>query len=155
MDVDGVISLWGFPAQDRPAGSWLLVDGVAHYLSARAGEHLLALASSFELRWCTGWEEKANEYLPHALGLPGPLPFVALERPPATPGDARHWKLDAIDADAGPARALAWLDDTFDDSCRTWAARRPGPTLLVPTHPAIGLTDAHVAELRAWAQPTR
>ena len=29
---------------------------------------LQALAGDFELAWCTGWEEKANEYLPAVLG---------------------------------------------------------------------------------------
>jgi hypothetical protein len=149
LDVDGVISLFGFEPSAPPAGSFALVDGIAHFLSASAGEHLRALASDYELAWCTGWEEKANEYLPLALGLAGPLPHLAL-------GDRamdglRHWKLEAIDRFAGPARPLAWVDDAHDDSCADWASNRPGPTLLLTTEPAVGLTDAHVAELRAWA----
>ena len=80
VDVDGVISLFGFPSAERPAGDWTLVDGLPHLLSAEAPRHLLQLAREFDLVWCTGWEEKSNEYLPAALGLPGPLPFLSFDR---------------------------------------------------------------------------
>ena len=72
VDVDGVISLFGFDPAQPPAGKFQIVDGIAYFLSAEAAEHLLALSEIFEPAWCTGWEEKANEYLPHALGLSGP-----------------------------------------------------------------------------------
>ena len=74
IDVDGVISLFGFDPGRRPAGRFEAVDGIAHFISATAGEHLRRLCEEFEPAWCTGWEEKANEYLPHALGLPGRSP---------------------------------------------------------------------------------
>ena len=97
-----------------------------------------------------GWEEKANEYLPFALGLPGPLPLVgfdACDRPAGA-----HWKLAGIGAfDADPRRPLAWVDDAHDEACTAWASGRSGPTLLVTTEPAVGITDAHVAVLRDWA----
>ena len=41
-----------------------------HYLSADAARHLLSLARVFDLVWASGWEEKADEYLPHLLGVP-------------------------------------------------------------------------------------
>ncbi len=148
VDVDGVISLFGFPAHRQPAGSWLMVDGISHLLSAEAGGHLRALGSRFELVWCTGWEEKANEYLPLELELPGPLPHVAFD-----PGATRrhpHWKLDAVEAYAGE-RPLAWIDDDHE-GCATWAAARPTPTLLVTTRPEHGLTAVEAERLIAWAQ---
>ncbi len=149
IDVDGVISLFGFAQSYPPEGRFELVDGVAHFLSAGAGEHLRTLADTFELVWCTGWEEKANEYLPFALGLPAPLPFLSFDR---DIGRANaHWKLAAIDRYAGPGRVLAWIDDAHDAACAEWAAARPAPTLLVGTEPAVGITSAHVDELRAWA----
>ncbi len=149
VDVDGVISLFGFDPPNRPDGAFEMVDGIAHYLSATAGEHLRALAGSFELVWCTGWEEKANEYLPRALGLAGPLPYLSFGH--AVGRANTHWKLEAIDAYAGPDRPLAWIDDAFVAACFEWAAARPGPTLLVATDPAIGIISAHVDELLAWA----
>ncbi len=75
----------------RPAGRFEVVDGIAHYLSATAGEHLRRLCEVYEPAWCTGWEEKANEYLPLALGLPGPFPHLSFAD--ATPTVAGHWKL--------------------------------------------------------------
>ena len=126
-----------------------MVDGIAHLLSATAGEHLRHLSQAVEPVWCTGWEEKANDYLPHALGLPAPLPYVSFAD--AVPQVAGHWKLAAIDAYAGPRRPLAWIDDAHDARCQSWAANRPGPTLLVSTQPATGLTDDHVEELLGWA----
>src|ERR1700722_8122303 len=96
IDIDGVISLFGFDPARPPAGHFALVDGIAHFLSASAGGHLRRLSKTFELVWCTGWEEKANEYLPLALGLTGPLPFLTFER--AVGRGNAHWKLAAIDA---------------------------------------------------------
>ena len=128
-----------------------MVDGIAHFLSASAGEHLRLLADAFEPVWCTGWEEKANEYLPHALGLDGPWPYLSFERA-AGPGVSTqgHWKLEAIDAWCG-GRAVAWIDDAHGPACEAWAAAREAPTLLVTTEPAVGLVDVHVDELLAWA----
>ena len=150
IDVDGVISLFGFDPARRPAGSFLTVDGITHYLSATAGEHLRRLCTAYEAAWCTGWEEKANEYLPHALGLPAPFPHVNLSD--AVPHLDGHWKLDAIDRYAGPSRPVAWIDDAHDDRCTDWAAARGAPTLLVSTDPATGLTEEHVEVLLAWAR---
>jgi hypothetical protein len=148
VDVDGVISLFGFAPHAQPPGRFEIVDGIAHFLSASAGEHLRRLGDRFEPVWCTGWEEKANEYLPHALGLDGPYPHLAFERNPGR--RHAHWKLDAIEAYARE-RPLAWIDDAHDAACVTWAAARRAPTLLVTTEPACGMTDAHVGRLLAWA----
>jgi hypothetical protein len=149
VDIDGVISLWGFASDPRPDGAFHNVDGVMHFLSADAGIHLLALADRFELVWCSGWEEKANDHLPLALALPRGMPFLSFDR---NPGRGHgHWKLPAIDAYAGPDRPIAWIDDAHDEACYAWAAGRRAPTLLVATAPATGLTAEHAARLRAWA----
>jgi hypothetical protein len=149
VDIDGVISLWGFASDARPDGAFHNVDGVMHFLSADAGIHLLALADRFDLVWCSGWEEKANDHLPLALALPRGTPFLSFDR---NPGRGHgHWKLPAIDAYAGPDRPIAWIDDAHDEACHAWAAARRAPTLLVATAPASGLTAEHAARLRAWA----
>src|SRR5512142_2208952 len=67
IDVDGVISLFGFDHHTPPPGRYQLVDGITHFLSETAGDYLRRLGEEFELAWCTGWEEKANDYLPRAL----------------------------------------------------------------------------------------
>jgi hypothetical protein len=150
IDVDGVISLFGFDHGAPPAGRFQMVDGITHFLSATAGDHLRRLAEDFDLAWCTGWEEKANDYLPPALGLGGPLPHVTFE-PEARPAHA-HWKLDGIDRHVEPSRPLAWIDDAHDEGCRSWAAARPAPTLLVTTDAAVGLTEVEVERLVDWAR---
>jgi hypothetical protein len=148
VDIDGVVSLFGFPPDNRPHGSFHSIDGIFHFLSSNAATHLLALTSGFDLVWCSGWEEKANEYLPHLLGLPASLPFLTFAR---SPGKANaHWKLDAIDDYAG-SRPLAWIDDAFNDACHEWAAARATPTLLVQTDPAVGLTSKEAEQLSTWA----
>jgi hypothetical protein len=148
VDVDGVISLFGFDGRDPPAGAFTNVEGMVHYISATAGEHLARLATAFELAWCTGWQERANEHLIEALGLADSLPHLIFQGPPGTV--ARHWKLDAIEAYAGPDRPLAWIDDDHA-GCERWAEERPGPTLLVTAEPPVGITRAHVQRLLAWA----
>ena len=110
-----------------------------HFLSATAAALIVELTRAFELVWCTGWEEKADEHLPAQLGLPRGLAHLTFA-PADRDRRRRHWKLDAIDAFAGSQRPLAWIDDAHDDSCRQWAADRAGPTLLVVTEPAIGIT---------------
>jgi hypothetical protein len=146
VDVDGVLSLFGF-AELRGPLHW--IDGVAHCIPPESGPRLRRLAERFNLVWATGWEEKANEYLPHLLQLPfRELPCLSFGGR-AVFGTA-HWKLDAIDDYAGDA-ALAWIDDSLDEECRQWARSRRAPTLLIETQSDTGLTDAHVERLLAWA----
>jgi hypothetical protein len=153
VDVDGVLSLFGFDAHAPPPGRPVMIDGVPHLLSAHAAECLRRVAPLFEPVWCTGWEERADEHLPYLLDLPRGWPFVALKaaRGPGF-GVAGHWKLAAIDAFAGPDRPLAWIDDDLDQTCFDWAEARPAPTLLVHVDPAVGLDDAGEAKLRAFAR---
>jgi len=132
VDVDGVVSLFGFDHADPPAVSPVSVDGTPHWLSKNAGARLVRLARTFECVWCTGWEERAEEHLPRLLGLPGGWRHLTL---------GEGWKLAAIDATVPVDRPLAWIDDAHDDGARAWARARAGPTLLVSTDPAVGLSD--------------
>lgn len=150
LDIDGVISVFGFPPGEPPPGRWQLVDGIVHFLSSAAAACVQRLMDSFELVWCSGWEEKADEILPRALGLPRGLHHLTFAGRPS-PARARHWKLEAIEAFAGTHRPAAWIDDAFDESCHAWAAARPGPTRLVETDPAVGLTTPQTDQLLAWA----
>ena len=149
VDVDGVISLFGFPSGGPLPGQFHWVDGIAHCISDGAGARLCRLAETFELVWATGWEEKANEYLPLLLDLPDDeLPVLTFDGR-AVFGTA-HWKLEAIEEYAGD-RPAAWIDDSLDERCTTWADGRSAPTLLVETDAAQGITDAHVEQLLEWA----
>jgi hypothetical protein len=156
VDIDGVISLFGFTGQapwtersTPPAGSFHTIDGIPHFLSPAAAAHLLTLAADFDLVWASGWEEKAEEYLPRLLDLPSGLPFLRFERSPGRSN--AHWKLAAIEEHAG-SRALAWIDDAFNDACYAWADARSAPTLLVQTAPERGLTSEEARLLVDWAR---
>lgn len=150
VDVDGVISLFGFPSTlEEAPGPFHWIDGVAHCIPATAGERLARLSERFELVWATGWEHRANDYLPFLLKLPfRELPWLNFGGR-AVFGSS-DWKLDAIAAYAGE-RPAAWIDDNLDASCEEWARRREAPTLLVHTSPAVGMTDADVERLLKWA----
>jgi hypothetical protein len=148
VDVDGVISLFGFEEPpSREEARFELIDGIVHCISIAAGERLLRLADHYDLVWATGWEEKANDYLPTILGLPE-LPHLSFDG--AARFGSAHWKLGPLQ-EYGAGRALAWIDDSFDESCYQWAQSREAPTLLVPTESALGLEEAHTEALIAWA----
>ncbi|WP_205696964.1 hypothetical protein [Conexibacter sp. SYSU D00693] len=166
-DIDGVLSLWGWPSGTPqsawPDGRWADIEGIPHYLSHTAAIHLSDLQSKFDVIWASGWEERANTHLPHALGL-GPFPYLELDAARTAghgPGEAvpsrrsvrGHWKLPSIAAWAGPDRPLAFVDDVLDERCWAWAAERSlrVPTLLVETRPPSGLDDAAAAKLHAFA----
>jgi hypothetical protein len=148
VDIDGVISLFGPEEPDRATTRFQLVDGVPHCISLPAGARLLRLAERFELVWASGWEDKANFYLPDLLGVPE-LPHVSFDG--AARSGAAHWKLGPLES-YGRGRAMAWIDDNFDQSCYEWAEARSEPTLLVLTEPQFGLEEAHVDALNAWAR---
>ena len=164
VDIDGVIlqPLGPSPAiGGDPRARFHAIDSMQHFLSSVAAAHLLSLAEPYDLVRASGWEEKAEEYLPHLLGLPAGLPFLRFARMTGLPPRPRwadsiegHWKLDAIDAYAGD-RPLAWIDDAFDRSCHAWPSST-APTLLVETDPSLGLTSREAWLLAEWAlAPTR
>ena len=164
IDIDGVISLFragpessGAPQRiersfEQIEGTFHSIDGMPHFLSSTAAAHLLALSPLFELVWASGWEEKADEHLPHLLGLPAALPFLRF--PQAAPGTQYthgHWKLESI-GEYAAGRPLAWIDDMLSPACHEWAAARAEPTLLVQTVPEHGLTSREAQLLEDWAQ---
>jgi hypothetical protein len=148
VDVDGVISLFGFEEPpERSIARFQLIDGMVHCISLAAGERLRRLSDHYELIWATGWEERANDALAPMLGLPD-LPALTFDG--AARFGSAHWKLGPLAEYAGE-RPLAWVDDSFDESCFDWAQGRDAPTLLVPTESPYGLEEAQTEALMAWA----
>ena len=155
VDIDGVISLFGFdqpePGRGGPnnaPGEYHLIDGMLHCIALETGPRLERLSKTYEVIWASGWEDRANDHLPGILGL-RQFPYLTFD------GRARfgtaHWKLQALE-DYSDSRPLAWIDDNLDDSCHEWAEKRPAPTLLVPTESDVGLLDVHVAAIEQWAK---
>ena len=104
---------------------------MVHCISLAAGERLLRLAEHYELVWATGWEDRANDTLPAILGIPE-LPALTFD------GAARfgtaHWKLGPL-TEYAQGRALAWIDDSFDESCYEWARTRQARRRADPPRP--------------------
>jgi hypothetical protein len=148
LDVDGVISLFGFHPSGPPPGKFHSIDGVIHCIGSDVAARLRRLADVYELVWATGWEEKANEYLVHILELPGDLPVLTFDGR-AVFGSS-HWKVEAI-GDYAHGRPAAWIDDNLDERAEKWAANRQEPTLLVRTESALGITDEDVERLLRFA----
>lgn len=150
LDVDGVLSVFGFDGEVADPGDLYLVDGLPHHIPAAMGSRVNALLPAYESVWATGWGERANDHLIHMLGLPGELEVVDFATRPSLDGSG-HWKLEELTARAG-GRAAAWIDDGMNTACEEWAAGRDAPTLLVHTDPKVGMTDEHVDQLLAWSE---
>jgi hypothetical protein len=149
VHIDGVISLFGFDRDaGQPPGEFHLIDGMLHCIAMDTGPRLNRLASSYELVWASGWEDRANDHLPTILGM-SVLPYLTFDGR-AQFGTA-HWKLEALEEYAGE-RPLAWVDDSLDPSCYEWSEGRAAPTLLVPTESDVGLTEGQVEALEAWVR---
>ncbi|MDP9255944.1 MAG: HAD domain-containing protein [Actinomycetota bacterium] len=152
VDVDGVVCPYAGELVD-PAAAGLEQATVGYsrvWLSRDIAEYLRRLGESFQLVWCTAWEDHAAEFLAPLLGLPA-LPVIHFDEPVM---EDCHWKWPAIEAFVGD-RAFGWLDDEIgrDDLAR--ARRRPAPTMLVQVEGTHGLADVHVEQLERFADAVR
>ena len=148
VDIDGVISLFGFEGTPQVEGAELeLIEGALHCISMPAGNQLRRLAEHFEIVWATGWEA-GGERVSQLLGLPQ-WPSLSFK------GSARFgsadWKLEPLGRYAH-GRPLAWIDDSLDEACYAWARARTEPTLLVETEPQTGMQEVQVEALLGWAR---
>ncbi|GAB2518337.1 HAD domain-containing protein [Nocardia heshunensis] len=140
LDVDGTL----LPL-DRPDPS---------RLSSGLGERLLAL--NCELRWATGWGNRANVVLSPLLGLPQ-LPVVTL--PPYPLGDyfpdGLHWKTRTL-VRLAAGRPFIWVDNEIRDQDRIWVEdNHPGRALLHLIDSAAGVLDADFTALTEWLRTSR
>lgn len=153
-----MISLFGFEQPPPPeVARFELIDGTPHCISLAAAERIRRLTGQFEPVWATGWQGRANDRLSLITGI-GPLPVIEFDahrrEGEAAGTTAAHWKLGAIDAYCG-RRALAWIDDSFDESCFEWCESREAAgaaTLLVPTEPETGFEQAQADAVSDWAK---
>ena len=140
-----------------PTGSFHAIDGIPHFLSSAAAAHLLSLAEDFDLVWCSGWEEKAEEYLPHLLGLPaGPAVPALRARPGRGPLDRRP--LEARRDRRLRRQSARWRGSTTPSIGP--ATRGPSSArrrrCWCETDPSRGLTSEEAWLLAEWAlAPTR
>lgn len=148
VDVDGVVSLFGFTDPPEPeAAVFELINGVVHCISTPTGERLIRLREHYEVLWVSGWEAQTSE-LASLLGVPD-FPYLTFEG--AARFGSADWKLGPLGEHAA-GRALAWVDDSFDERCYEWAKAREEPTLLIQTESHAGLLEVHVEALIGWAR---
>ncbi len=128
----------GTPTHGWPKGR--SIRSTAYPTSFRPPPPLTCLgcAALFELVWASGWEEKANEHLPHLLGMPVGLPFLRFSSAPWGAPTPTGSSTRSKTTPAG--RALAWIDDALNEEChsgRDGAARR---RCSCRPSPSMGLT---------------
>jgi hypothetical protein len=161
VDVDGVLCPFGGgPHAIDGHKPWNLdvsrVDHIPGYVYnpdwyvhiSPENEHRLAkLSERFELVWCTGWEERANEVIAPLHNLPQ-LPVVEIKSYSAQ----IHWKYESIKEYVGD-RPYAFIDDDIGMNGLTYASWRDTtiPTLWLKIQPSEGLGDIHMPQLEAFA----
>lgn len=153
LDIDGTLCPLG-PGPGGPMTSASTGAGASVRFRADLPELLAELQTRFELAWATAWQDNANLLLAPALGL-SELPVVRFRDPaPDEVGDrylGRTWKLPSVRRFAGERR-LAWVDDDLHADAYAWATRRGPGAKLITTEPLLGLTDAEVRALLAFAR---
>ncbi len=110
------------------------------------GDWLRLLSKLYEIVWATTWGASANEVYGAIHGL-DELPVVPLGDLPR----AGTRKLAEVAQYVGD-RPLAWVDDELYDDADSWARARLAPTLLVRTRSSVGLSQADVDHLTAFAK---
>ena len=147
VDVDGVISpvrIRRAAARPRPASSWSTGSSTASRCAPASGCGGSPSTSSWSGR-PAGRTKRTSTCPTCSACRSSHLSFDGAAR-----FGSAHWKLGPLD-EYGGGRALAWIDDNFDESCYDWAREREEPTLLVPTESALGLEEAQTEALIAWA----
>lgn len=105
------------------------------------------LMDSFEVHWCTGWQEEANAVISPLHDLPEfpVVPITALDM------HTHHWKLSAIEAYVGD-RPYAFIDDDITQDGVVYGEMQTVPTLWLPTRCGEGIKDEHVERLEEFAR---
>lgn len=164
VDVDGVLCPFGWDTMHFDGGiptestinrlrksrfpGYVYQEHAYVHVSQDNAQRLVDLSEIFELAWCTGWGDKANEVIGPLHNLPE-LPVVEIN------GFSPHihWKLDAIEEFVGD-KPYAFIDDDITDLGVVYANLRNHsiPTLWLPIHCHEGLTEAHYEDLVAFAE---
>ena len=156
VDIDGVISLFGFDQRSEPGqadpssapGEFHLIDGMLHCIALDTGPRLNQLSNLYELVWASGWEDRANDHLPAILGVPElPISPSTEGRALAPPiGSSRHWTSTRA---RGPWRGSTTASIRAATSGRTSA--RPQPSWSRPSPTSASSTSMS----RPWRAGSR
>ena len=142
VDVDGVVSLFGFYYNCPPLACPVVVDGTPHWGLSRRGTAPGATVTDVRVRVVHRVGDVRRSTCRGCWGCPA---------------DGVIWSSARAGSSRRSTRVLARRDPSRGSMTSTASARPPGaasregPTLLVTTDPAVGITDEHVARLEAWA----
>ena len=117
-----------------------------HCISTPTGPRLNRLAKTYELIWASGWEDRANDYLPHILGVPE-FPYLTFDGR-AQFGTA-HWKLEALEEYAQDRAAGLGRRQPRCQLLRV-GRRARGPDPAGPDRLGDRPAETHVGALEAW-----
>ena len=155
IDVDGVLNPLvvadGFDIHELTPIGWTR-GPLQVQLTPRHGGWIAAMTDVFELAWATTWEDSANTLIGPLVGLPE-LPVVHFGFETARPVWGICAKTPGVAAWVG-RRPFAWLDDGIDERDARWMRRQYGlhDFHLQPIDPLVGLTEADLAQVRAWGE---
>ena len=138
VDVDGVISLFGFAPHEQPAGRWAIVDGHPAPALPHRGRAPAPPGRALRPRLVHGLGGEGRRSTPARSGAPAGLPHLAFDRH-AGRGMQGHWKLAAIDEHAGPG-PRRWPGSTTPSrrALRRLGGGAPGPDAARRHAPARG-----------------
>ena len=150
LDIDGTIapvgrSGWNGPTlYGGPAHSDLAVPYRPRLIKSIQNLHVSGVV---EVVWLTTWApDEIDAWTKVGLG-----PFRIIRRHKA--GRDRWWKADSVQTwmRKHPHERVVWTDDDISvGGLRGLDKRR---LLWIAPHPESGLTDQHIARIRAWVEP--
>jgi len=147
LDVDGVLCPFGMMNEPEGFRYATIKDdvGIGVWVSDANADRIHRLMDTFEIHWCTGWLDGANQHIAPLHGLPD-FPVCPINRYDRSV----HWKWSAIQAYVGD-RSYAFVDDDIHPQTAREMNQQTIPCLWVPVKCSVGLTDSHVEQLETWA----
>ncbi|XHM62750.1 HAD domain-containing protein [Streptomyces nigra] len=145
LDVDGPLNPYAAKPHRRPDGY------TTHRMKPESWVARHRYTPAHRLVWATTWGAEANTFIAPVLGLPD-LPVV--EWPPGTSrerSDGPFWKTGPL-VEHARGRPFAWVDDELGPADEDFvAARHDGPALLLRIDARLGLREADLVALGAFA----
>jgi hypothetical protein len=141
VDVDGVVCVFG-PEHVLIANGCTEVQAgrITQWVAPDITAKLVKLTEHFTCVWATAWFRGARDELAPSIGVGTDWAVL----------DWGDMKLPAIMEMAGGQR-WAFIDDDIEFELRHLKGTVDDGALLLPISPSTGLTDAHVAQLIAFA----
>lgn len=154
LDVDGVLCPFrsGGDIHDDTFDGYVYSEWAKCPWSEANADRVRRLMRSYEIHWCTGWEDEANALLAPLHGWEE-FPVVPVLDPGYSDHEKWHWKdtMISVYLEDHPQRPYAFVDDQITPHHVALAELQDTPNLWLPVQHDVGLTDEHVERLEAFA----